>query len=235
MKSLSHVIHTYGFREQGSPYLHKKFLQRISENEEKLDHHTVSNLLYYLMFTDNTDEEIWIKMVQQTLDNKNKIPVPNYTAFKMSRYYMQHHFPSLDIRDYYDKFFYPERFFNTQSQEDKMEMLPSFKQFTKYLVNRFFIYPVSFVPFHNCFILRSCFMDQKVAVNFYQMDELIPAEGRINAKSKLDGKIMGYEGWEVLNIGQIEYDNMQTKERDEFFTAWFNKAKERQKKKGIIS
>ena len=167
MKSLSHLMHTYGFREQGSPHLHQKFLQRLFKNNEKLDHQTVSNIIYYLMFTDNKNEALWTQMVQHTLNNNQKVPLTNLRSFKMSRYYMHHHFPELDIRDYYDKFFFGERFYNTAQQEDVGVYDDGYVDFVRYLTHRFFIYPIPFVPFHNLFILRACFMEHKVAVNFF--------------------------------------------------------------------
>nr|AAZ94900.1 unknown [Moneuplotes crassus] len=233
MKSLSHIIETYGYREQGSPHLHKKFLERVSKNEEALDHYTVANLLYYLMYTDNTDEEIWTQMVQHTLNNNDKIPVTVYTPFKMSRFYMLHHFPELDIRDYCDKFFFPERFYNTEMKENKVYNCGAYQEFVKYIAHKFYLFPVHYVPFHNLFILRACFMDYKIAVNIFDKTELLPVEGRLTARSKLDSKLMSYQGWHVLDISQNDHDDMLTKERDDFYTEWFTQAKAKQIEKGI--
>ncbi len=235
MKSLSNVIETYGNREQGSPHLHEKFIKRIKENKEQLDHYTIANLLYYLMYTDNTDEEIWVQMIEQTLSNKRKLPVPAYTAFKMSRYYIQHHFPHLDIQDFYDNFFHPERFYNTDSQENHYEVMGNYKNFTRYLTSKFYLFPVHFVPFHNLFVLRACFPAQKIAIQFIDQDELLPQEKRLTARKKLTGKLMAYEDWEVLTLSQLDHDNMQTQERDEFYTEWFTQAKAKPKERGIMT
>lgn len=103
MHSLSHIMHAYGLREQGNPELHKKFMQRLKSCDETLNYQTLSNIIYYLMFTDNTDEELWTKFIQNTVENDGVIPVTHYTPFKMSRYYLSHHFPEMDIKDYYEK------------------------------------------------------------------------------------------------------------------------------------
>lgn len=235
IRSLSEVMYAYGFREQGNPELHEKFLKRILDQDELMDHQTVSNLLYYAMFTDNTDEAIWTKIIQNNLQNDAFIPVTHYTPFKMSKFYLRHHFPDLDISDYYSKFFYPERYFNTNIRDNKVAMDQSKVDFIQYLVGNFFLYSVDYVPFHNLFLLHHCFMDQKIAINFFANHEMLPQEHRISARQKLDGKIMGYEGWEVLNVTQKEHESMIREERNEFYRAWITTAKERQYEKGIMS
>jgi hypothetical protein len=149
IRSLSHVMYAYGFREQGNPELHKKFLKRFKSHDELMDYHTMNNLIYYLMFTDNVDEELWTKVIQHTLQRNDHIPVTHFTPFKMSRYYIQHHFPEWDIRDYYDKFFYPERYYNASLKEKVFLSDQSKLEFTKYLANHFFLLPIDYVTFHN--------------------------------------------------------------------------------------
>lgn len=234
IRSLSHVMYAYGFREQGNPELHKKFIERFRAHNELMDYHTMNNLIYYLMFRDNVDEDLWTKVIEHTLQRNDHIPVTHYTPFKMSRYYIQHHFPSWDIRDYYDKFFFPERYYNASLKEKLYLSDESKVEFTKYLANHFFLIANDYVTFHNCFLLRHVFMDQKIAINFFANHELMPQEHRISARQKLDGKIMGYEGWEVLNITQKEHDAMFVYEKNDFYKGWITTAKERQIEKGII-
>lgn len=232
--SLSHIMHAYGFREQGNPELHKKFMARLQKQDELMSYQTLSNMIYYLLFTDNKDEEIWTKVIQNTLQNNGYIPVTHYLPFKMSRYYLAHHFPELDIRDYYDKFFYPERYYNARRSEFVFIEDTYQLDFIKYLFNRHFVFSSPFQAFHNCFILRHCFPAQKIAVNIFSEHECIQPENRISARQKLDGKIMAYEGWEVLNMSQKEFDNMNSADRDTLFRDWFNQAKEKQIEKGVI-
>jgi len=76
-------------------------------------------------------------------------------------------------------------------------------------------------------------MDYKIAVNIFDKTELLPVEGRLTARSKLDSKLMSYQGWHVLDISQNDHDDMLTKERDDFYTEWFTQAKAKQIEKGI--
>lgn len=234
IRSLSHVMYSYGFREQGNPELHKKWIKRLESQSELMDHHTLSNVLYYLMFVDNKDEALWKKMIDNTLQQDKPIPLTHYTPFKMSRYYIQHHFPEWDIRDYYDKFFYPERFYNTQPREQYFMRDKKMIDFLQFLVGHFSLVALPFISFHNLFILRYCFMEQKIAINYYSDPECLPQERRLSARQKLDGKIMGYEGWEVLNISQKEHEDFLTEDRLKFYRDWIVTAKEKQIEKGII-
>lgn len=99
-------------REQGNPEFHKKVLKRLAEEDKPLDYQTINNVLYYLMINNNKDEKLWSKLVQNTVENNGYISVRQYTPFKLSKFYIKHHFPNMDIRDYTDKFFYPERYYN---------------------------------------------------------------------------------------------------------------------------
>jgi hypothetical protein len=234
MKSLSHVMHTYGFREQGSPHLHQKFLKRLESNDEKLDHQTVSNLMYYLMFTDNTNEDIWNQLVQHTLQNKLKIPVSYFTPFKFSKFYLSHHFPNNDYTDYVDQFFYPERYHSTFIQEQKLTAQAANQGFVNYLVNKFLIYPINFYSIGNAFMVRHSFREFKIGVNFFGTHELNYSERRINARQKLDSKLLGYQQWEILNMSELDHLNMDSEERDTFYREWFTQAKEKQKEKGLV-
>lgn len=234
MKSLSHVMHTYSFREQGSEHLHKKFLKRLESNDEQLDHQTVNNLMYYLMFTDNVNEKIWTQLVQHTLQNNLKIPVPYFTPFKFSRFYLNHHFPNTDFTDYFDQFFFPERYYSTLVQEQALMSQAANRGFVNYLVNKFLLYPVNFYSIGNTFMVRHCFKDFKIGVNFFGIHELTYTERKINARQKLDSKILNYQDWEILNMSELEHLNMDAEERDTFYKEWFTQAKERQKEKGIV-
>ena len=80
--------------------------------EEPADYATLSNIVYYLMFRDNTDEATWSKVIDATLDNDEVLPLVHYKAFKFSKFYLKHHFPNMDLVEYIDKFYYAERYLN---------------------------------------------------------------------------------------------------------------------------
>lgn len=77
-------------------------------------------------------------------------------------------------------------------------------------------------------------MDQKIAINFYVQEELLPNEERISGKHKLHSKLLSYEGWEILDITSIENEKMDLPEKKEFYKKWLIEAKNRQMEKGIL-
>ena len=118
-KSLSYVMHAYGLREQGNPGLHKRFLKAISDQDQIRDYQTISNIVYYLMFTDNKDQELWTKIVREVLRIDAEVPVRCYKPLKISKYYLRHNLPDIDIEDYTTKFFHTERYWSVTPRENQ--------------------------------------------------------------------------------------------------------------------
>lgn len=77
-------------------------------------------------------------------------------------------------------------------------------------------------------------MDQKIAINYYIEEELLPNEKRISGKHKLYSKLLSYEGWEILDTTAIEHDNMNLQEKINFYRGWIIAAKNKQIDKGIL-
>ena len=84
-----------------------------------MDYATLSNLIYFLMFRDNTDEATRKAVIEATLDNDDVLPIVHYKASKYSKFYLKHRFPNMDVEEYLDKFYYAERYFN-QAQMDNL-------------------------------------------------------------------------------------------------------------------
>ena len=63
---------------------------------KELDYPSLHNLIYYLMFTDNQDKELWEQIVQTTIDHKGVLPLIYYKPFKASFYYLKGLFPEWD-------------------------------------------------------------------------------------------------------------------------------------------
>lgn len=143
-KSLSYIMHAYGIREQGNPDFHAKFLAKIKSLDELMDYQVLSNVVYYLMFTDNTDKDVWIKIMKNVFDNPKVIPIRYYRPLKMSKYYIKHHFPEIDLTDYSNKFFYPERYFNASHREEKAISKEEKQDFMSYMVKRLYLMPVHY-------------------------------------------------------------------------------------------
>lgn len=234
LKTLSYIMHAYSNRQQGNPELHKKYIDKIRETTDFHDYQVLSNVIYYLMFETNKDYDIWLKVVKQTLKMDGIIPIRYFKPFKMSKYYIQHHFKDLDITDYCLKFYHPERYYNSLLKEQKMGDSESKVEFFLYLLKRLFLVPVNYLVIHNVFLLRACMHSSKVAINFYSKAETLASSGRIPSKELLNSKILSYEGWEILDISETYNSSMLTTDRDNFYREWLKSAKEKQIKKGII-
>lgn len=69
-RELSHVIHAYSIRAVGNPELYKAFDARVADllESDTFDYASLSNLIFYLMFTDNTCEKTWKQVIDHTLN-----------------------------------------------------------------------------------------------------------------------------------------------------------------------
>ena len=234
IKNLSHIMYCYAVREQGNPEFHKKVLKRLVDEDKPLDYQTLNNILYYLMINNNKDEKLWTRLVTNTLENEGYIPIRQYAPFKLSKFYLKHHFPKMDIRDYVDKFFYPERYYNAILDQNLLLSSSLKMEFSNFLYLHLHLVPVHYITLHNLFTLRHWFMDQKIAINYYIEEELLPNEKRISGKHKLYSKLLSYEGWEILDTTAIEHDKMNLQEKINFYRGWIIAAKNKQIDKGIL-
>ena len=54
-RDLSHLMYAYGSRGVGNPELHKAFEEKLEKLVETMDYASLFNVIYYLMFRDNTN------------------------------------------------------------------------------------------------------------------------------------------------------------------------------------
>jgi len=116
-RDLSHIAYAYSIRSAGNPELHvafeKRWLQIIAENgEDSFDFPLLHNLIYYMLFTESTNETIWNAIIESTLAQDDVLPIIYYKPFKFSRFFLEHHFPEKNLDEYVDRFYYAERYFN---------------------------------------------------------------------------------------------------------------------------
>lgn len=115
-RDLSHIMYGYSIRQNvGNPELYKAINNRLTEKidgGEIFDYPTISNMLYYMMFQDNTDRKIWEGIVNSAIEQNDIIPLTYYKPFKYSKFFLEHHFKDWDLWQYTDKFYYAERYFN---------------------------------------------------------------------------------------------------------------------------
>lgn len=80
----------------GNPQLYKAMdakINQIVDSGEILDYPTLSNLIYYLMFRENTDEKVWNHVIESTLHHDDVLPITCYKPFKFSRFFLKHKLP----------------------------------------------------------------------------------------------------------------------------------------------
>lgn len=58
---------------------------------------------------------------------------------------MKHHFPTLDLTDFIDKFYYAENYFNVVKLDDNYERDKEYVNFKIFLTGHCLVYPIPFI------------------------------------------------------------------------------------------
>jgi hypothetical protein len=66
-RDLTHLMYAYSIRNVGNPELHAAFERKLEEIADRLDHPSMFNAIYYLLFREITNESIWRKIVENTV------------------------------------------------------------------------------------------------------------------------------------------------------------------------
>jgi len=83
-------MYSYGARNAGNPELHKAFEKWLMDvDPKKLDHPSLFNILYYMLFRESTNEELWKKLVARVLEIDDLLPLIYYRPFKAARMYLK--------------------------------------------------------------------------------------------------------------------------------------------------
>lgn len=100
-------MYAYGVRSVGNPELHKAFEKRLESMITRLDYPSLFNVIYYMLFTENANRNLWQKIVDTTNSNPDILPIIYYRPFKAARFYMKSRFTGKDaianIQDFEDK------------------------------------------------------------------------------------------------------------------------------------
>jgi len=172
-RDLTHVMYAYGVRGAGNPKFHEALVKAIKPKAIDLDYPSLHNLIYYLMFQGNTDEQLWKDIIEATCENPETLPLIYYKPFKASFYYMKHHFPHLDgVREPYgtplslfqDKFYHAEKYFNVVKLDDEFHKDNAYLEFRAFLTGHCNVYPTPFITVHNLFNLHFVFYDKKIGI-----------------------------------------------------------------------
>ena len=116
-RELSNIMYFYGFYEYGNPELHKAFVEKISKDIHTYDYQTLYNVIFYLMFQDIKDQDLWQNVINVVIDQEETLSMNIYRPFKYSKFYIAHHCPDLDLGPYIDKFWHAERRFDGSKDE----------------------------------------------------------------------------------------------------------------------
>lgn len=121
-RDFTHLAYAYGVRNVGNPELHKAFEARINKIALTLDYPSLFNIMYYMLFRDSGNKQIWGKLIKATLNNKEILPIVYYRPFKAAYVYLKGRFPDMEkdeeFIDFQDKFWYAERYFQTIKLEE---------------------------------------------------------------------------------------------------------------------
>jgi hypothetical protein len=63
VRDLSHLMYSYGVRKVGNPELHKLFEKKLGETLEHMDYPSLFNAIYYMLFKEVGDKELWLKVI----------------------------------------------------------------------------------------------------------------------------------------------------------------------------
>lgn len=58
-RDATHLMYAYGVRAVGNPELHKAFEKRLEAIVDRLDYPSLFNAIYYLLFTENANRNLW--------------------------------------------------------------------------------------------------------------------------------------------------------------------------------
>lgn len=233
-REISHIMHAYSFREAGNPDLHEAFVKRLHSEDKVHDFAALTNILYYMMFTDTLDGELWLKFVDSAIETGDKVTLPANAlfAFKYAKLYINYNFPEWNIDHFNDLCWYAEAYNSTADSDFYGLKSIERQEFKAYLCNRLVVLPIVNLTMHNLIVLNFVFPKYKIAMQYFENHKTLSETGYATARQKLGSKLMRYEGWKVLDVTQNGFHGMGY--RDQFFKDWLSTARDDQITSGVI-
>ena len=232
-RDLTHVMYAYGVRGAGNPELHTAFLKHISTKVAELDYPALHNLVYYLLFRENTNEALWRDVVQTTIDQEELLPLIYYKPFKVAREYCHFLFPHWNdpqpqsgtfLSDFRDKFYYAEKYFNVVKFDDNYEREQDYLDFRAFMTGHCNVYPTPFMTHKNMFTLHFTFLEQKICI-FFHLNKFCKPDKTASEMQKLPGKVLRLDDWEVLDLTEAEFKSWNYDQRVSEIKGWLKAAK----------
>ena len=126
---------------------------------------------------------------------------------------------------YFDKFYYAERYFNQIQLDDQATQNPKYLDMKAFLNQKCLVYPIVLMTQHNLFNLHYVFWEQKIAIQYHVSDQCNAMTGEPNNLKKLTSKLMRYEDWEVLDLTEKQFKDWKTQEKIDEVKGWLKAAK----------
>uniref|UniRef100_A0A7S3IRH5 Uncharacterized protein n=1 Tax=Strombidium inclinatum TaxID=197538 RepID=A0A7S3IRH5_9SPIT len=191
------------------------------------------HLIYSLMFSDNKDARIWENVVESTLFQDDVLPMTYYKPFKYSWFYLKENVPGLNLEEYIDRFYYSERYFNASQFDQVLVSHPEYHRMKCFLNQKVMVFPVVFQTFNNLMNMNFIFNDEKLIIQYHPEFKCRRSNGMPSAMQKLPSKLMRYEGWEVLDLAEKEFNNWNRDDKINNVKGWLLEARAKQAEKGV--
>ena len=192
------------------------------------------NVIYYLLFRESTNEIIWRKIVDNTLNQTAVLPLIYYRPFKMSKLWLRQKFPDWDLHEYVDKFYNAERYYDVTKLEQNFFEDGEYLDFKAFLNGHCHVYPSVFCSIENLFTLHYVFFDHKIAINFHLDRFTKSSDSKPSEMQKLAAKVLKGEGWQIYDLSQKEFMDWFYPDKVKNVKDWLRAARERQIEAGIV-
>ena len=246
-QEFSDILYAYSVRGSGSEKLNNLFEKKLREDIEKANnYHTIHNLLWHMLFTENKDINLWQSLILRYNSLEGRLPIYYYRPYKLAGYFLDNVFNEAEqekiglqqIFDFKDRFYDPEQIYDYVKYEKLVDKHPEYLNFKGLINGRLMLFPLGHVVFDNMFLVHNSWEHQKMGINLWLNRDQIPkvnGANRVNRQCNLHSKLLKYQGWEILDVIWEDYMSLGTQEkRDKFIYDWYHSTSLKQEKKGIV-
>ena len=87
-RDATHLMYAYSVRNVGNPEIYKAFENKLAKIADRLDYPSLFNAIYFMLFRENANEQIWKKLIAATLKQEDILPLLYYRPFKASKFFL---------------------------------------------------------------------------------------------------------------------------------------------------